>query len=277
MDVRYPPDTQRFRTMTTEELRASFLVDNLFKKGKINLTYSHIDRAIVGSAVPQKKALKLEASKQELAADYFAQRREIGVINIGKPGVVNVDGENYPMQNLDCLYIGRGSKSVKFSSKDPAKPAQFYIVSYPAHSKYPSALARKEDATPVELGSVEGANKRTIYKYIYPDGIKSAQLVLGFTQLDVGSVWNTMAAHRHERRSEIYMYFDLKKDDIVCHLMGQPEETRHLIMRNGQAVISPSWSLHSGAGTSNYTFVWSMGGENQDFDDMDWIPMKSLA
>lgn len=277
MDVRYPPDAQRFRTMTTEELRASFLVDNLFKKGKINLTYSHIDRAIVGSAVPQKKALKLEASKQELAADYFAQRREIGVINIGKQGAVNVDGEDYPMQNLDCLYIGRGSKSVKFSSKEPAKPAQFYIVSYPAHSKYPTALARKEDATPVELGTVEGSNKRTIYKYIYPDGIKSAQLVLGFTQLDVGSVWNTMSAHRHERRSEIYMYFDLKKDDIVCHLMGQPEETRHLIMRNGQAVISPSWSLHSGAGTSNYTFVWCMGGENQDFDDMDWIPMKSLA
>ena len=276
MDVRYPPDANSFKTMTTAELRSIFLVDNLFKKGKVQLTYSHIDRAIVGSAVPLKKALKLEASKQELAADYFAERREVGVINIGKQGVVSVDGKDYQLHNLDCLYIGRGSKVIKFSSKEESKPAQFYIVSYPAHTDFPTTLARKEDATPVQLGSVEAANKRTIYKYIYPDGIKSAQLVLGFTQLDKGSVWNTMPAHRHERRSEIYMYFDLKKDDVVCHLMGEPHETRHMMIRNGQAVISPSWSIHSGAGTANYTFIWSMGGENQDFDDMDWVEMKSL-
>ena len=276
MDVRYPPDSKSFKTMTTSELRKTFLLDDLFKKDKILLTYSHIDRAIVGSAVPGKKALSLKASKKELAADYFAQRREVGVINIGKKGVIEVDKDKYTLDNLDCLYIGRGSKSIKFFSTDSGKPAMFYIVSYPAHAEYPTTLSKKEEATPVHLGSIENSNKRTIYKYIHPDGIKSAQLALGFTALETGSVWNTMPVHTHERRSEIYMYFNLKKDDVVCHLMGQPQESRHIIIRNGQAVLSPSWSFHSGAGTSNYTFVWSMGGENQEFDDMDWVAMKEL-
>jgi 4-deoxy-L-threo-5-hexosulose-uronate ketol-isomerase len=276
MDVRYPPDAHSFKTMTTPDLRKTFLIENLFKKDKIQLTYSHIDRAIVGSAVPGKKPLALKASKKELAADYFAQRREIGVINIGKKGTVEVDKQKFSLGNLDCLYIGRGSKSVQFSSTEAGKPALFYLVSYPAHADYPTTMTKKEDATPVNLGSEGHSNKRTIYKYIYPDGIKSAQLVLGFTVLETGSVWNTMPIHTHERRSEIYMYFNLKKDEIVCHLMGQPQETRHLIVRNDQAVLSPSWSFHSGAGTSNYSFVWSMGGENQEFDDMDWVAMQDL-
>jgi 4-deoxy-L-threo-5-hexosulose-uronate ketol-isomerase len=263
--------------MTTNEMREAFLVDQLFKPEEIFMIYSHIDRAIVGSAVPVKNELKLEASKKELAADYFAQRREIGVINIGGTGTVSVNSDTFELENKDCLYIGRGRRSVSFSSKNPEQPAWFYFVSYPAHITYPTLLAKQNEAEPVGLGSQKEANKRTIFKYIHPNGIQSCQLVLGFTVLDAGSVWNTMAAHTHERRSEIYMYFDLPEKALVCHLMGQPEETRHVVVRNGQAVISPSWSIHSGAGTSNYAFVWSMGGENQEFDDMDWVEMNRLS
>lgn len=276
MEVRYAPDPIRFKTLTTTELRENFLV-HLFEPGTIRLVYSNVDRAIVGSAAPINTPLKLEASKKEMAAAYFAERREIGVMNTGDPGTVAVDGEDYHLEHKDCLYIGRGSKDIRFASDDDSSPARFYIISYPAHQSFPTTLAKKSDATPVNLGSLKESNQRTIYKYIFPDGIKSAQLVMGFTELAEGSVWNTMAAHTHPRRSEIYMYFDLPQDALVCHLMGEPAETRHLIVRDGQAVISPSWSIHSGAGTTNYTFIWSMGGENQEFDDMDGVDKESLA
>jgi 4-deoxy-L-threo-5-hexosulose-uronate ketol-isomerase len=276
MEVRYSPDAVRFKRMTTSELRQSFLVE-LFKKNEIIMTYSHIDRAIIGSAVPEKDSLNLKANKKEMAADYFTQRREIGIINIGAVGTVLVGGNKFQLENKDCLYIGRGKKEIEFNSADEAEPAKFYFVSYPAHKDYDTKLAKTADAQPTHLGSQKEANKRTIYKYIFSDGIKSCQLVMGFTVLDEGNVWNTMAAHTHERRSEIYMYFNLAENDLVCHLMGEPGETRHLIVRNGQAVISPSWSIHSGTGTSNYTFVWSMGGENQEFDDMDFIEMNRLS
>jgi 4-deoxy-L-threo-5-hexosulose-uronate ketol-isomerase len=262
--------------MSTSELRENFLV-KLFKSDKINLVYSNVDRAIVGSAVPVTKTLKLEASKKEMAAEYFAQRREIGIMNIGAAGTVDVDNKKYELEHKSCLYIGRGSKDIQFSSIQHSNPAKFYIVSYPAHQTFPTAKADAKDAKPVKLGSIKESNQRTIYKYIFSDGIKSAQLVMGFTELDEGSVWNTMSAHTHLRRSEIYLYFNLPEDGLVCHLMGEPDETRHVIVRNGEAVISPSWSIHSGAGTTNYTFIWSMGGENQEFDDMDWIDKSELA
>lgn len=276
MDVRYSPDANGFKKMTTDELRESFLIDTLFQKNKIPMVYSDIDRSITGSAVPTNKALKLTASKKEMAADYFAERREIGVINIGEPGVITVDKKNYKMANKDALYIGRGAKNIQFQSSNPKKPAMFYFVSYPAHHAYPTKQIKCADSTPVKLGSQKEANKRTIYKYIHPGTMPTSQLVMGLTILDEGSVWNTMPAHTHQRRSEVYMYFDLSKDSVVFHLMGSAEETRHLVMRDKQAVLSTSWSLHSGVATQNYSFIWAMGGENQVFDDMDGIPMTEL-
>ncbi len=277
MEVRHPADPVRFQRMTSEELRKTFLVENLFQPGEIAMVYSHIDRAIVGSVVPTNKPLRLEASKKEMAAEYFAQRREIGVINIGGDGSILVDGKEFTMKNRDGLYIGRGSKEIDFSSNNPGEPAKFYFVSYPAHRDFPTTHAKIADALPAKLGSLKDSNQRTIYKYIHPAGIKSSQLVMGLTQLEEGSVWNTMPAHTHQRRSEIYMYFDLDQDSLVFHFMGDPGETRHIVIRDGQAVISPSWSIHSGAGSRNYTFIWSMGGENQDFDDMDWVEMENLS
>ena len=276
MDVRYLADEVRYQTMTTGELRDSFLVDNLFKKSKMVLLYTNLDRAIIGSAVPTDKALALKATKKEMAADYFAERREIGIINIGSKGTVMVDSKSFVLENRDGLYISRGSKSIKFASSDKKKPAKFYIQSYPAHTEFPTTLIKHAEANRVELGSMEEANKRTIYQYIHANGVKSCQLVIGFTQLEPGSIWNTMSAHTHQRRTEIYMYFDLDKNDLVFHFMGKPDATRHLIMRNGQAALSPSWSLHAGAGTKNYAFIWGMGGENQEFTDMDGIAMGDL-
>ncbi|MBI9071335.1 MAG: 5-dehydro-4-deoxy-D-glucuronate isomerase [Melioribacteraceae bacterium] len=275
MEVRYSPNADGFRRMTTEDLRKTFLID-LFEKNKIPMVYSDIDRSITGSAVPSGKVLKLTASKKEMAAKYFGERREIGVINIGGKGSIIVDKKNYEMNLKDALYIGRGSKNIEFKSASSKNPAKFYFVSYPAHTEYPTTHAKFSDAAPVKLGKLETSNERTIYKYIFPNGIKSCQLVMGLTELDKGSVWNTMPAHTHQRRSEVYMYFNLNKEDMVVHLIGKPDETKHLIIRDGQAVLSPSWSLHSGAGSKNYSFIWSMGGENQDFDDMDWIKMSDL-
>ena len=275
MEVRYSPDEKGFQKMTTEELREKFLI-KLFDKDKIPMVYSDIDRSITASAVPVKKALELKASKKEMAAKYFAERREIGIINIGDKGTITVDGKVYKMEHKDALYIGRGAKKIIFKSNSQKKPAKFYIASYPAHTEYPTTHSKFADATPVKLGSLETSNARTIYKYIYPDGIKSCQLVMGLTELETGSVWNTMPAHTHQRRSEVYMYFNLGKDDFVTHLMGKPDETRHVIIRDGEAVLSTSWSIHSGCGTKNYSFIWGMGGENQDFDDMDWVPTKVM-
>jgi 4-deoxy-L-threo-5-hexosulose-uronate ketol-isomerase len=276
MDIRYPPDPGHFERMNTAEIKQSFLIKDLFVPDELKLVYSHVDRMVIGSAVPTSTPLLLEAGP-ELATEYFAQRREIGVLNIGAQGAVNVDGQAYTMSNRDVLYIGLGSREIEFSSADTSNPARFYLVSLPAHTSYPTRLARQDAAEPVRLGSQAESNQRVIYKCIHPQGIRSCQLVMGFTELAEGSVWNTMAAHTHERRSEVYMYFDLPGDAVVFHLMGQGHETRHLVVRDRQAVISPSWSIHAGAGTRNYSFVWAMGGENQEFGDMDAVGMDQLA
>ncbi len=274
MDVRYTVGKNEYKGMSTQELRDAFLV-SLFEEGKLNLLYTEVERSIVGAAVPTSSTLKLEAGK-ELAADYFCQRREIGVLNIGATGTVTVDGTEYSMDNLDGLYIGRGSKEISFSSVDAANPARFHMVSYPAHTEYPTTQAKKADANAINLGSLEDSNKRTIYQYIHENGIKSCQLVMGFTALEPGSVWNTMPCHTHERRTEVYMYFGLEETSKVFHFMGPGEETRHIAVANEQAVISPMWSIHSGCGTRAYTFCWAMGGENQRFDDMDHIQVADL-
>jgi len=276
MEVRYSPNQTGFKKFTTDELRKSFLIESLFQKNKIPMVYSDIDRSITGSAVPSGKTLKLVATKKEMAAEYFAQRREIGVINIGGKGSIVVNKKNYQMNNKDALYIGRGSKNVEFKSSDSKKPAMFYFVSYPAHTAYPTKHIKYSQSTPVKLGSDVECNKRTIYKYIHPGTMPTCQLVMGLTELEEGSVWNTMPAHTHQRRSEVYMYFNINPDSFVIHLLGEPAETRHIIIRNGQAVLSTSWSMHAGCGTKNYSFIWAMGGENQEFDDMDHISMKEL-
>lgn len=275
METRYSVDNVRYQKMNTDELRSAFLIDQLFQDDIITMLYSDIDRVIVGSAAPVKQKLVLSSAK-ELASDYFTQRREMGVINVGGAGKVTVDGEEYGMENRDGLYIGRGNKVIEFETLSENEPALFYITSYPAHSDYPTVLAKKSDAEAVKMGSKQESNERTIYKYIHPAGIKSCQLVMGFTELADGSVWNTMPAHTHERRMEVYFYFDIPDDATVFHFMGKPDETRHIAVQNRQAVISPSWSIHSGVGTANYTFIWGMGGENQEFGDMDHVAIKDL-
>ncbi|MGN6642691.1 MAG: 5-dehydro-4-deoxy-D-glucuronate isomerase, partial [Verrucomicrobiota bacterium] len=268
------PHPTAYPKFNTDELRSAFLIETLFAPGKLELVYTDADRAIVGSAVPIDSAIKLSADS-ELRAAFFCERREVGVLNIGGEGAVEVDGKRYELGKLDCLYVGRGSQSVAFTSKNAASPAAFFLLSYPAHTSYPTTLATTKEATPVELGTAADANRRTIFKYIHTGGIKSCQLVMGFTKLQEGSVWNTMPAHTHTRRSEIYIYFDLGKRRVM-HFMGKPQETRHLIVGEKQAVISPSWSIHSGCGTGAYTFCWGMGGENQAFDDMDPAPVETL-
>jgi 4-deoxy-L-threo-5-hexosulose-uronate ketol-isomerase len=275
MEVRYLPDPAHFCRMTTEEIRENFLIESLFKPDSIEMVYYEVDRTIVGSAVPVSQRLEL-TSADELRADYFCQRRELGVLNIGQSGTITVNGQKYKMANLDCLYIGRGSKEILFASDGSANPAQFYLLSYPAHKEYPTSHIPLKQASPVHLGSMEESNKRTIYKYIHAEGVKSCQLVMGFTVLEAGCVWNTMPAHTHERRTEVYMYFNIPEKARVFHFIGKPKETRHIAVAEGQAVISPSWSIHSGVGTSAYTFCWGMGGENQDFDDMDHLIIEDI-
>ena len=275
MEVRYSRDPHSFAGMSTSEIRDEFLVDDLFAPNEIKLVYLHVDRMIVGSAVPTRQPLILEAGA-ELRADYFTERREVGVFNIGEPGGITVDGQEYGLGRREMLYIGRGSQEIAFSSDDANRPARFYIVSLPAHRQYPTTDAPQSQANRVDLGSSETANERTIFQYIHEGGVQSCQLVMGFTELASGSVWNTMPAHTHERRSEVYMYFDLAGDNVVFHFMGGPQETRHLVVRDGQVAISPSWSIHAGAGTSNYCFVWAMGGENQAFTDMDAAPLDEM-
>jgi 4-deoxy-L-threo-5-hexosulose-uronate ketol-isomerase len=268
-------DPVRYVRMTTEELRATFLIDDLFQPGQIDLAYVDLDRTVIGSAVPTTAPLTLE-TQPELRAEYFLERRELGVLNAGGPGAVTVDGTAYPLAKLDVLYAGRGSKSVTFTSDDPANPAAFYLLSYLAHAAYPTAMVKFADLKGLELGSLETCNKRTIYKAIFADGIKSCQLVMGFTLLAPGSNWNTMPPHTHMRRSEIYFYFDVDPAHRIVHLMGPPDATRHLILSDKQVAISPAWSIHAGVGTKNYGFVWGMGGENQAYDDMDPAPITSL-
>ena len=275
MELRTAASPRDVKTYDTARLREEFLIQDLFRPDDIKLVYSHIDRIITGSATPVTKALVLTAG-DELRADYFLQRREMGVINIGGEGTVTVDGTVYTLRYKDGLYIGRGSRDISFASADPDHPAKFYLNSCPAHKEYPTVYIRPEDCVRVELGSLEQSNHRTICKYILPGQVESCQLVMGMTKLEPGSVWNTMPSHTHDRRMEVYLYFDMPEDAFVVHYMGEPTETRHIIMRNEQAVISPSWSIHSGSGTQAYTFIWGMVGENQDFDDMDGIAMTDL-
>jgi 4-deoxy-L-threo-5-hexosulose-uronate ketol-isomerase len=276
MDVRYSPDQNGFKKLDTDELRKSFLIEDLFQKNKIPMTYSDVDRSITGSAVPSGKALKLVATKKEMAANYFTERRELGIINIGESGTVSVNGKVYKMDNKDGFYVGRGEKEIEFKSKSASKPAMFYFVSYPAHKDYPDRHITFAKATKRNLGATQDANKRVINQYFHPGIMQTCQLVMGLTELEEGCVWNTMPAHTHQRRSEVYVYFNLKPDSFVVHILGEASETRHIIIRDKQAVLSTSWSMHSGVGTQNYSFIWAMGGENQVFDDMDWIPMQNL-
>jgi 4-deoxy-L-threo-5-hexosulose-uronate ketol-isomerase len=268
-------DPVRYPRMTTEELRGTFLLGELHEPGKIHLRYVDLDRAVVGFAAPGNESIALP-TYPELRATYFTERRELGALNIGGAGTISVDGEQFELENLDCLYIGRGSREVRFASKDKSAPAVFYLLSYPAHAEFPVALVRKADATPTELGSVETCNKRTICKYIHLQGVRSCQLVMGVTHLAPGSNWNTMPPHTHMRRSEIYMYFNVAPDARVMHFMGPPPETRHLVMQDKEIAVSPGWSIHAGVGTRAYSFCWGMGGENQDYADMDPAPVESL-
>ena len=258
----------------TARLREEFLIEDLFQVDEIKMVYSHIDRIITGSAVPTKE-LTLTAG-EELRADYFLQRREMGIINIGGKGTVVVDGTEYELEYKDGLYIGMGAKDIVFCSADVSAPAKFYFNSAPAHKSYPTVLIKPEDCVKEELGSLETSNHRTITKYILPGQVESCQLVMGMTSLKPGSVWNTMPCHTHDRRMEVYLYFELPEDAAVFHYMGEPTETRHIVMRNEEAVISPSWSIHSASATQAYTFNWGMVGENQAFDDMDHVAMKDL-
>lgn len=269
------PDPIRTARMSTAELRSSFLIEELFTPGGLHLVSTDLDRAIVGGAVPLDAPLLLTAGP-EMRAAFFCERRELGVLNIGGPGEIVVDGQAHAMGRLDCLYIGRGSREVRLASKATGDPARFYLVSYPAHAVFPTQLAVHQSGTGLRLGAQVTANARSIYKRIHPDGIASCQLVMGYTMLDEGSCWNTMPPHTHQRRSEIYMYFDLDPVQRVLHVMGEPQETRHLLVGPEQAVLSPAWSVHAGAGTTNYGFCWAMGGENQAFDDMDGVAIAEL-
>jgi 4-deoxy-L-threo-5-hexosulose-uronate ketol-isomerase len=261
--------------MTTEQLRETFLLEGLFKPGEIECVYVDVDRTVIGSAVPTSAALVL-ASDPMLRAEYFLERRELGVLNVGGAGTVVVDGKSFDLAKLDCLYVGRGSKSVEFSSSSADTPASFYLLSYPAHKEYPTAMVKFADLEGLKLGAPETCNKRSIYKAIHKDGLQSCQLVMGFTLLDPGSNWNTMPPHTHARRSEIYFYFDMDEAHRVVHLMGPTTQTRNIIVADKEVVISPGWSIHCGVGTKNYTFCWGMGGENQDYSDMDLATIAGL-
>jgi 4-deoxy-L-threo-5-hexosulose-uronate ketol-isomerase len=268
-------DAIRFPRMTTEELRASFLVDSLFQPGRISLVYVDLDRTVIGSAVPLDKPLTLETDP-DLRADYFTERRELGVLNIGAPGAVEVNGTTHELSSLDALYIGRGNPQIAFVSRQASTPAEFYLLSYPAHATYPIAKVESRTIDPAVLGATQTANHRSIFRLIHLDGVSSSQLVMGMTRLSQGSVWNTMPPHTHMRRSEVYLYFHLGEADRVVHLMGPPGQTRHILVADKQAVISPGWSIHAGVGTSSYSFCWGMGGENQVYTDMDPVAIKDL-
>ncbi|RYD65500.1 MAG: 5-dehydro-4-deoxy-D-glucuronate isomerase, partial [Verrucomicrobiaceae bacterium] len=261
--------------LDTQELRASFLLDELFFTGEVNLVYTDLDRAVVGSIIPTNSALEL-GNHNALKSDFFCQRREIGILNYGGSGTITVDGTAHAIDKHDCLYIGRGSREISFTSASAEDPAVFYLVSYPAHAEYPTTKATRADANRVELGSKDECNERTIFQYIHENGIKSCQLVLGFTEFKPGSIWNTMPCHTHERRSEVYCYFDVPAGHRVLHMMGQPQETRPLWVADRQVVLSPPWSIHTGCGTASYRFCWAMGGENQAFTDMDRVEIADL-
>jgi len=275
MKILQVADAVRYRTMTTEELRETFLIEDIFAESKIELRYVDLDRTVIGSVVPGDKPIALPTD-DALKATYFTERRELGVLNIGGSGTVTVNGTAYELAKLDALYVGRGNEEIIFSSADASVPAEFYLLSYPAHAVYPTQLIRSAAQPRVTLGKPETANLREITKLIHLEGTRSCQLVMGFTQLAIGSVWNTMPPHTHMRRSEVYLYFDIDADQRVVHLMGPGHQTRNIVIANKQVVISPGWSIHAGVGTKNYTFCWGMGGENQVYTDMDALAVAEL-
>ncbi len=275
MKIKYSHHPKYVKRMTTEEIRENFLIEEVFAADKITLTYCYDDRVIAGGAMPVKDVLSLEAGDR-MGVDYFLERRELGVINIGGPGIMFLDGKEYKLNKEDGMYVGMGTKEVKFKSVDSNNPAKFYLNSVPAHHTYPTVQITLEKANKIHLGSNEESNKRTINQYVHPVVCKSCQLVMGLTKLEPNNMWNTMPCHTHDRRMEVYLYFDLDNDSKVFHFMGEFNETRHIVVSNEQAVVSPSWSIHSGVGTKNYTFIWGMAGENQTFDDMDDVAMDDL-
>lgn len=275
MEIRFAVGPEETKQFDTQKLIDNFLVKDLMLNDKLKLVYTHYDRVIIGGAVPVNKTLTLP-NHPELRADYFLERREMGIINVGGKGTVTADGKKFDLEKMSCLYLGKGTKKVSFASSSKKTPAIFYLLSSPAHTVYPATLFTKEQASPVELGAVETANKRTVYKYIHLDGIKSCQLVMGLTTLAPGSVWNSIPPHTHTRRMEAYFYFDLAPEHRLFHFMGNPAETRHIVMANNEAVISPPWSTHFGSGTSNYGFIWGMAGENLVYTDMDPAPVAQL-
>lgn len=275
MQIRFQNSPKETSRMSTQEQRDHFLIQNLMEPGKIQLTYSHYDRMIVGGVVPGATAIALH-NEDELKAAFFLERREMGIINVGGKGTVTADGEAYEIEKLEAVYLGKGTKEVSFSSSAAGAPAMFYLLSVPAHQAYPNRKMTKAEAAPVNLGDISTSNKRTIYKYIHNDGIQSCQLVMGLTVLDEGSVWNSVPPHTHTRRMEAYFYFDLHEAQRVMHFMGEPQETRHLVVANNEAIISPPWSMHFGVGTANYGFIWGMAGENKEFTDMDPVPVATI-
>jgi len=272
---RFAIDPVAAASMGTDELRHNFHIDGLFQPGRVSLTYTHYDRMIVGGAVPAAAPLPLEAIKPT-GTKNFLDRRELIIVNIGGAGSVTANGETHPLQARDVLYLGMGSTDVSFASADTGQPAKFYLLSAPAHHTYPNRLIRIGDAKRLDLGSKETCNERSIFQFIHAEGVKTCQLVVGMTQLAPGSVWNTIPCHVHDRRMEAYLYFDLPETARVFHFMGEPDETRHLVMANEEAVLSPGWSIHSGAGTSNYAFIWAMAGDNVDYTDVDPVPLGEL-
>ncbi len=275
MEVRFQNSPKETSQMDTQQLRSNFLVENLMQPGKIKLVYTHYDRMIIGGVVPGPASLALR-NEGELKASYFLERREMGIINVGGRGSVIADGSTYDIDKLECVYLGKGTKEVSFNSSDQQNPAAFYLLSVPAHHTYPIKKMTRQDAAPLQLGETVTSNKRSLYKYIHNDGIQSCQLVMGLTVLEEGSVWNSVPPHTHTRRMEAYFYFDLPEMQRVMHFMGEPQQTRHLVMANRDAVISPPWSMHFGCGTTSYGFIWGMAGENKEFTDMDAVAVKEI-
>lgn len=275
MEIRFQNSPKETQHMGTSDLRSNFLCEALMKDDEINCVYSHYDRAIIGGVKPVNENISL-VNHEELKSSFFLERREMGIINVGGDGSITADGVVYEMAKLSCTYLGQGTNDVSFASSDPSNPAVFFLMSTPAHHKYPNKVMTKEEASPVHLGDPSTSNVRTIYKYIHLDGMESCQLVMGLTVLKEGSVWNSVPPHTHTRRMEVYFYFDLPQDQRLFHFMGEPRQTRNLIMKNHEAVISPPWGVHFGCGTSNYSFIWAMAGENQVFSDMDPEPITGL-
>ncbi len=277
MEIRQPVHSEQARTLDTEGLRRHFLIEGIFAPGEITLTYSQIDRIIVGGICPTVEPLEFAPELgRHTGTEFFLERRELGLINIGGDAFVTIDGARFDVKTEEALYVGKGARAVRFASRDPSRPAKLYFNSAPAHAAYPHRTISMAQASHETLGDARTANRRTIHKFILPDVLPTCQLVMGMTRLEEGSVWNTMPCHTHDRRMEVYFYFNLLPESMVIHLMGEPRETRHIVVRNEQAVISPSWSIHSGAGTQAYTFIWGMVGENQVFPDMDGVAPSAL-